>query len=239
MIDFNIIASSSKGNAVVIEKEILIDCGVPFRSIKGVYMDLRFVLLTHEHGDHFNRTTIRKLAQERPMLRFAVPEWLVADTADCGVALQNIDVFTPNLYLSYHKDLSIIMKEIPHNVRNAAWILFINNKSMMYATDCSDLSGIVSKGLDLYLIEANYTEKEITERIRRKQEAGEHVYEWDVLENHLSREQAENWLYQNMGKRSAYVLLHAHEEREVSNDSQSIDYGSYGEARKHYSYGSI
>lgn len=33
MIDCNIIATGSKGNAVVIEHEILIDCGVPFKAL--------------------------------------------------------------------------------------------------------------------------------------------------------------------------------------------------------------
>lgn len=33
MIGYNIIATGSKGNAVVIEHEILIDCGVPFKAL--------------------------------------------------------------------------------------------------------------------------------------------------------------------------------------------------------------
>jgi hypothetical protein len=40
MIDYNIIATGSKGNAVVIDQKILIDCGVSFKvlskSIPGV-----------------------------------------------------------------------------------------------------------------------------------------------------------------------------------------------------------
>lgn len=51
---YNIISTGSKGNAVVINGRILIDCGVPFKALEPVKKDLRLVLLTHIHSDHFN-----------------------------------------------------------------------------------------------------------------------------------------------------------------------------------------
>ena len=50
MIDYNIIATGSKGNAVVIDQKILIDCGVSFKALSKVYRALKLVLLTHIHG---------------------------------------------------------------------------------------------------------------------------------------------------------------------------------------------
>ena len=47
MIDYNIIATGSKGNAVVIDQKILIDCGVSFKALSKVYRALKLVLLTH------------------------------------------------------------------------------------------------------------------------------------------------------------------------------------------------
>lgn len=41
MIDYNIIATGSKGNAVVIDQKILIDCGVSFKALSKVYRALR------------------------------------------------------------------------------------------------------------------------------------------------------------------------------------------------------
>ena len=69
MIRYNIIATGSTGNAVKIN-DILIDCGVSFKKLKDVYKHIKLVLLTHEHSDHFRTPTIRKLAAERPTLRF-------------------------------------------------------------------------------------------------------------------------------------------------------------------------
>lgn len=48
--DYEIIASSSAGNCVIINKTIAIDMGVPFKSINHVYKDLQLVLLTHGHS---------------------------------------------------------------------------------------------------------------------------------------------------------------------------------------------
>jgi len=213
-IDFSIIASGSKGNAVVIDHDIMIDCGVPFKALHDAYRDLRLVLLTHIHGDHFNPNTIRKLASERPALRWGVPEWLVADVVGCDVDKRQIDVFRPTQMNVYSDTLSVQMKEIPHNVRNAAWFVHIGDSSMMYATDTNSLDSITAKGYDLYLIEANYCEDEIAERIRTKQAAGQYCHEWDVLQNHLSRQKADDWLYRNMGANSTYVYLHQHDTAE-------------------------
>ena len=88
--NYNIISTGSQGNAVVLNDIILIDCGVTFKALKSVYKDIKLVLLTHIHIDHFNKTTIRTLAKERPTLRFACCKWLVADLLECDVPKSNI-----------------------------------------------------------------------------------------------------------------------------------------------------
>ena len=45
-----VISTGSKGNAVLLNDEILIDCGVPFRELEPYCKGLRLVLLTHVHG---------------------------------------------------------------------------------------------------------------------------------------------------------------------------------------------
>jgi hypothetical protein len=48
--DFEIISTGSKGNCVVLNGNIAIDMGVPFKAIKSVYSKLQLVLVTHIHG---------------------------------------------------------------------------------------------------------------------------------------------------------------------------------------------
>lgn len=47
---YDIIATGSAGNCVVINDNIAIDMGVPFRRIRPYVEKLRLVLLTHVHG---------------------------------------------------------------------------------------------------------------------------------------------------------------------------------------------
>jgi phosphoribosyl 1,2-cyclic phosphodiesterase len=211
--NYNIISSGSKGNAIVLNRFILIDCGVPFRDLKDVYKDLKIVLLTHIHGDHFNKTTIRKLAAERPTLRFACCSWLVSELLQCGVSIHNIDSLEIG-YIYDYKAFKVSPVKLYHDVDNAGWRVFMNAEKAIYMTDTVTLEGITAKNYDLYLIEANYITEELEERIRSKEAAGEYVYEYRVQKVHLSKEKADEWLLDNMGDQSEAIYIHQHVEKE-------------------------
>lgn len=210
--NYNIISTGSQGNAIVLNEIILIDCGVPFKDLKDVYKDLRIVLLTHIHGDHFNKTTIRKLAEERPTLRFACCSWLVSELLQIGVSIHNIDVLEIGRIYSY-KTFQVSAVKLYHDVDNAGWRVFQNAEKAIYMTDTVTLEGITAKNYDLYLIEANYITEELEERIRSKEAAGEYVYEYRVRNVHLSKEKADEWLYHNMGENSEAIYIHQHIEK--------------------------
>ena len=209
--DYLIISTGSKGNAVIINQEILIDCGVPFKAIKPYVKDLKLILLTHIHGDHFNPATIRRLADERPTLRFGCGAWLLSSTVACGVPKWRVDIYTPNTKNRYTGDLQLIMVPLKHNVSNCGYKLLLNGEKIFYATDCNNLDGIEAKNYDLYMIEANYEDAEIQERIAEKEAVGQYVYEYQVLNNHLSKQKADNFIAENAGINSRFVYLHGHE----------------------------
>lgn len=48
--EYEIIATGSKGNAVILNKHILIDIGIPFKNLAHIYQDIKLVLLTHIHS---------------------------------------------------------------------------------------------------------------------------------------------------------------------------------------------
>lgn len=209
---YNIIATGSSGNAVVLNNNILIDCGVSLKALSDVKKQINLVLLTHIHSDHFNKTTIRNLAAERPILRFACCEWLVPELLDCNVSERNIDCLKVGNIYDYGA-FKISPIKLYHDVENCGYRIFIGDKKAIYMTDTHTVEGISAKDYDLYLIEANYEADEIQEKIRAKEESGQYVYEYRVLKTHLSKEQADEWLLQNMGDNSEYVYLHQHIER--------------------------
>ena len=75
------------------------------------------------------------------------------------------------------------------------------------------MAGITAKNYDLYMIECNYEDEEIRDRIRQKEAQGIYAYEYHVLENHLSKQKCDEFLVKNAGPKSRYIYMHQHEER--------------------------
>lgn len=214
--NFDIIATGSTGNAVVINGNILIDCGVPFKALEAAKQDLKLVLLTHAHGDHFRPRTVRALHKERPTLRWGCCEWMVGPLLEAGVDKRVIDVLEPDhpgdtSRAFIYNRLAIVRPEpLVHDVPNCGWHISHGAEHLFYATDTATLDGVEAPGYDLYLIEANHTREGLEARAKAKMEAGEFAYEVRAAANHLSQEQALDWLYQQMGPNSEYVFLHQH-----------------------------
>lgn len=210
--NYKIISSCSTGNAVIIRDFILIDCGVTFKKLEKYYKNLKIVLLTHIHQDHFKKATIRKLAQERPTLRFACCKWLLEDLIKCGVSKKNIDVLEIGIKYNY-KLFKIVPIKLYHDVPQCGYRVLFDDYKVIYATDTKTLEGITAKDYDLYLIEGNYEDEEIEERIRKKQQVQQYCYEYRARYTHLSKGQASDFLLKNMGENSEYVFMHEHVER--------------------------
>lgn len=209
--NFKIINSGSDGNGLIIEDIILIDCGVSFKKISDYYKQLKIVLLTHIHQDHFNKKTISKLAFERPTLRFGCCEWLVDELIKCGVNKQNIDVFEIGKIYVY-KGFEVIPIKLYHDVQQCGYKLRMNENKLIYATDTNTLEHIDAKNYDYYFIEGNYeNEEELHSR------AETDYYENRVKKTHLSKVKATAWLMKNMGDSSKYMFMHEHK-KGVKND---------------------
>ena len=212
---FDVIATGSTGNAVVINNNILIDVGVPFKALEPVKKDLKLVLLTHSHGDHFKPRTVRALHKERPTLRWGCCEWMVGPLLEAGVDKRVIDVFGTSDTLCYWRLCAVTPQLLVHDVPNCGYHMIFTpeherRERLFYATDTATLDGIEAPGYDLYMIEANHTREDLEARARAKMEKGEFAYEVRAAANHLSQEQALDWLYQQMGPNSSYVFLHQH-----------------------------
>lgn len=210
MVEYNIISSGSKGNAVVLERSVLIDCGVSYKQISPFTPELRLVLLTHAHGDHFKSSTVRALAESRPTLRFGCCEWMAKPLLDAGVLARQIDIYEPGDMYGY-PGCKVCPVPLTHNVPNIGYKIHLQTGKVFYATDTGNLDGIRAPQYDLYLVEANYEDEEIQRRIVEKIESGKFPYEKRVLRDHLSKAQADEFIYQNIGPNGVYVYMHQHE----------------------------
>lgn len=213
-----IIGTGSTGNAILLNGNILLDCGLSFKQIEPYYRKLNLVLFGHVHGDHFNKTTIRRLAQERPLLRFGGGNWMICPLAGCRVSIDRIDSYAMNQTYHYKMlgggDLCVTPFPLVHDVENCGYkIALPNGEKVLYAVDTGSMDGVEAVGYDLYMIEANHTEAEIQQRMQDKLERGEFSYESRAAATHLSKEKADAWLLENARENSKFVYLHKHHDR--------------------------
>lgn len=200
---YNVLSSGSKGNCVVYHDSIAVDMGVPFSIIKQYKNNLQIVLLTHIHGDHMNLSTIKKLAFERPTLRFACGEFL----AEFLKGIKNVDILEAGKIYDYVQ-FKVSPIHLYHDVKNFGYRIFKNNTKIIHATDTAHLVGITAKDYDLYAIESNYDEDTIFESIKRKKEKGEFAYQEGSIKSHLSEQQARDFIFKNQGQNSKVLRLH-------------------------------
>ncbi|MBO5138705.1 MAG: hypothetical protein J6B89_03585 [Bacilli bacterium] len=205
--NYKIINTGSDGNCTIVNNIIVIDVGVSYKKLAPYINKIKLVFISHCHCDHLNRTTVRKLSENRPTLRFSVGSYLVNELIELGVSKANIDLVEPNTIYDYGI-FKISPIKLYHDVPNMGLRLFINDKKLIYATDTCTLEGITAKNYDVYLIEGNYeNEEELHER------AYNDYYESRVKRTHLSKEQATEWLLENMSENSIYEFMHQHKNR--------------------------
>lgn len=213
------------GNAVLLNGSLLFDCGVSWKRLHPYATQISLVFLTHVHADHFNIRTIQKLCRMRPTVRFVCSSNLLYQLI-CRACVPMRRVFRvcpedpPKLIQDweYGQEIEVSSFHLIHDVENVGWIVRVSGGAeggtAMYATDTHHIP-IAAPDLDLYMIEANYTQEGIQRRIAEKAEAGAFSYEGRVLQSHMSMETAVEWLRENADPyKSRIVFLHGHKERE-------------------------
>ena len=67
---YEIISTGSKDGNCVIINDVMVDCGVPFSKIKKQLYDIKYLLITHTHGDHSNIKTLQQITAQFPNLHY-------------------------------------------------------------------------------------------------------------------------------------------------------------------------
>lgn len=200
---YNVLASGSTGNAIIYHGSILIDCGVPWSFVKPFMKDIQLVLLTHSHNDHINSQTLRKLAYERPTIRFGCGVWM----KDFLEGIKNVDYYEAGQVYNYGS-FSISPITLYHDVKNFGYRIFKDGTKIIHCTDTFTLSGITAKDYDLYCIESNYNADTVFEIIEKLESEGKFAHQRGAVNSHLSEQQCNDFFYSNKGINSKLVRLH-------------------------------
>lgn len=205
---FNIIGSSSDGNCIIVEDFLMLDCGVVYSKVKKYLKSVKIIFISHVHGDHLKKTTIRKIVYDYPNIKFLCGSTdIVIKLVECGAKHKNIIYLKSNKWFDL-KLLKVRLEELHHDVPNHLLKWEYKGKKGIYIIDTGNVNGIQAKNYNLFLIESNY-KRDVLEKHRKEKDSN---YEFDHLyrveEVHLSYEQAMDFLIENMGGNSIYELLH-------------------------------
>lgn len=143
MFEYDVIATGSTGNAVLITVtpegqhpyKILIDMGIPYKRLKQAVNEASFVFISHRHGDHINKSSYNKLSLEHPRTTVITNQDVYELTLEKG--LVSPDVIINDFQTFYLGDLKITALPNEHGVQCHGWIFELGNEVLLYATDLS------------------------------------------------------------------------------------------------------
>lgn len=206
---YEIIGSSSKGNCIIVEDILMLDCGVSYSKVKKYLSKVKLIFISHAHQDHLNKTCIKQIAYNFPTIKFLTGSVDIIEILkfDCEVNSKNI------LYIIHKKwyDIGIMKVKLElliHDIWNYALKWEYKGKLGIYAVDTERIDHIKAKNYDLYLIESNYNEELLQEHINNCEDTNLLYYLNRVPKTHLSDRQCNDFLIENMGENSVYEKIH-------------------------------
>lgn len=210
--NYKIIGSSSKGNAIIVEDKILLDCGVTYIKLKSYLKDIKLIFISHVHKDHLLPTTIKKIAFNYPTIKYLTgSEEVVKKLVECGANKKNIYVLKPSKWY----DLGLIktkLEPLVHDTPNYALSFEYEDKKCIYVVDTANVDNIKAEHYDLYLIESNYNEELLEQHIQdsiQNNDSEDKLYYLNrVKDTHLSYTKCTDFLLENMGENSEFVRIH-------------------------------
>lgn len=209
---YQIIGSSSKGNCIVVEEVLMLDCGVSYKKIKSVLNRVKLIFISHDHKDHLNSKTVKQIIYNFPNIKFLTgSKYVVLELTQVGVLPKNVIVL--NEYKWYNLGMiNVRLQPLTHDTPNYALNWVLNDKKGLYIVDTANVDNIIdAKDYDLYLIENNYQEKLLKEHIDNCTDESMLYYLNRVPKTHLSNEKANTFLIENMGKNSIFEYIHQSE----------------------------
>ncbi len=191
-----IISTGSQGNAILFCDSVLIDVGVSYKYLSEYSQQIKVVLLTHIHGDHFNPSSIRTLYVENEDIKFCCGDFLAQSIIDLGVLEERIIVISQGK--KYKLD-NVVFSPIflQHDVPNFGYRIMHNGERHVHATDMANLDGITARDYDSATIEANHDLPEALKIIEDKNRDGEFCHLKRAIRTHLSVDKAIKFINDN------------------------------------------
>lgn len=196
---YEIIASGSKGNAVIID-DMLFDIGVPIAKLRQHLYKTKYIFITHRHSDHFSLKTAQTIEKEFPRIQW-IANWDVASK----FSVKHIVGDSTTLKF---KDRTIQSFACVHDVPTHGYVIEKKDLAVIYATDTSSLEHAPKMKYDLLFLESNHDENKIKQIMFNARK----LYGYDAYGSalrHLSTQNSKAFYYMHRkSKDSEWVQLH-------------------------------
>lgn len=194
-LDYNVIATGSKGNAVRI-KDIMIDCGIPYKKMKEDLYKVDTLLLTHSHSDHIHATTLAAIRKDFPRIKVY---------GNANVAYQyDVDIVIGTAKLKLPRKRIVIPMEGLHDVPVSYFYILMDGLNIMYATDTHRVENPLDLKLDYVFLESNYDEKKLKELSKQYRRRGYDPAKSSI--RHLSTQQCKEFYFVNRRDASSKLI---------------------------------
>ena len=218
----DIIGTGSDGNCFLFEDSLLIDCGLSYKKLSSAVdlSEITHILLTHIHGDHLNRTSVRKVSIKYDNIVWVCGDFLEKELVQIGV--ENIKVIEPNIIYELGK-FKCASFDLYHDVPNIGYRLAYNGHSHIHTTDTSTLDGIKAESYDTATIECNHEENKALDIIENGKNDGEFSHLSGAMNSHLSVQQTVQFCKDNRIKQLTPVHVGNSTKSEVYEYLSSCD----------------
>lgn len=208
MVEYKLISTGSKGNAIIYEKEVLLDIGVSYKLLVDEIKDVKVVLMSHLHSDHYRAATLKRIVKQLPNVVIMCGIWFkpVLDNLELPDTV-NVVCCDPNKWYKVG-NIMFCPVSLYHDVANFGWRIKINGNKIFHATDTVKMEGITSHNDDLIAIESHHITSVIDKTIEDKLNAGVFCYEVGSKNSHLSEEDADEWINANKSEFTEVLKLH-------------------------------
>lgn len=212
-----VIGTGSDGNSFMFEDSLIIDLGLSYKrmtDILGVEIGkIKFILLTHIHGDHLNPTTARKIFVNTEAV-FVCGAWLKDNLLKIGVESERIKVVEcGKVYKLGEFLISPIMAY--HDVENCGYRIAKDDHKHIHITDTYTLDGLTALNYDTATIECNHCEIKALELIEEARENKEFSHLAGAMASHLSVQKTKAFCRENRIKKLTPVHIGNSTRKEV------------------------
>ncbi len=154
-------------------------------------------------SDHFNLTTLKRIAFERPTIRFGCGKWMLPYLE----GFKNVDVYEYAKWYSYG-EFNVAIGKAYHDIENCFFRIEKNGHKTFRVTDTFTLEKVEAKGYNLFCLESNFDAETVWDKIHEVESRGEFCHIRGAINSHLSFQAANDFFFANKGENSVMVRLH-------------------------------